>query len=174
MRPTVQGRTISAIVAASESDSLSPVHANMVLGTHGNGERLSSLRTGRVYLRVARGALAGKALSIEQLMSGLRRAGALRPQSSRRAAHHATKPGLWRQISMSYPRRSVRSKNEHFVATPSKRCHGVITRCYAVNRATTRPCAARRLASKFSHPASFLYRVAIKGPWANVAYEKED
>ena len=48
----------------------SPVHADKVLGTHSNGERLSSsLRTGRVYLRVVRGALAGEALSIEQLRS---------------------------------------------------------------------------------------------------------
>ena len=46
----------------------SPVHADKVLGTHSNGERLSSsLRTGRVYLRVVRGALVGEALSIEQL-----------------------------------------------------------------------------------------------------------
>jgi hypothetical protein len=47
----------------------SPVHADKVLGTHGNGERLSSsLRTGRVSLRV-RGAPAGEALLIEQSRS---------------------------------------------------------------------------------------------------------
>ena len=54
----------------ARTDSLSPVHADKVLDTHGNGERLSSsLRRGRVYLRVVRGAPAGKALSIEQLRS---------------------------------------------------------------------------------------------------------
>ena len=53
-----EGRQARSLPPA-RSDSLSLVHADKVLGAHGNGERLSSARrTGRVYLRVARGALA--------------------------------------------------------------------------------------------------------------------
>jgi hypothetical protein len=64
-----EGRLARSLPPA-RTDSLSPVHADKVLDTHGNGERLSSsLRRGRVYLRVVRGALAGIALSIEQLRS---------------------------------------------------------------------------------------------------------
>jgi hypothetical protein len=63
------GRSARSLPPA-RTDSLTPVHADKVLGAHGNGERLSSSRrTGRVYLRVVGGALAGETLSIEQSRS---------------------------------------------------------------------------------------------------------
>jgi hypothetical protein len=167
------GRKVSAIVAASESDSLSPVHANMVLGTHGNGERLSSLRTGRVYLRVVRGALAGKALSIEQLRSNsvALAPGALNHQDERLIARRGPACGGKFQC----PSRKDLFEARMCISSQHTAIAVTALSLDVIRSIAQLPDRARRvdLRPNSAPRASFLYRGAIKGPRANVAYEKE-
>jgi hypothetical protein len=141
----------------------SPVHADKVLGTYSNGERLSSsLRTGRVSLRVVRGALAGEALSTNNrgaTPSRWRLAPSIIKTSCPSRDEARLVASNFNVLAANPFEARMRISSQHTASTATS-----FTRCYWVSRATSRPCAARRLASKFSPPASFLYRGAIKDP----------